>query len=317
MLWEGRTWLHIMFVTQHLQPSPAACSNLLPQLVTTYLSQCLLMTSRSSTASAGEDIQFYSLSGWIFGRFHFAGTPARSIRWTCSSHKQVFSSSTVARSAWTVCACLCEWARTSRARSDPTAIYDSDFPLHPPPTTGKGPETLFAGQKLNDNEWHTVKVVRRGKSLQLSVDNVTVEGETCSVSKRFLLRASERARDGAGAVTSPWRAFVPKKNAPSHWKSACVFLIFVVVTCLFCFALPLQIVTILSKSKMTNDSLLRFWVTHGGVVLWGYFSKKKSREYGNSAKQAPFWSGKWDHQGSIHPSIHHFLSALLLNWGLR
>ena len=48
-----------------------------------------------------------------------------------------------------------------------------------PPTTGKGPETLFAGQKLNDNEWHTVKVVRRGKSLQLSVDNVTVEGWLC------------------------------------------------------------------------------------------------------------------------------------------
>uniref|UniRef100_A0A8C5BII4 Neurexin-2-beta n=1 Tax=Gadus morhua TaxID=8049 RepID=A0A8C5BII4_GADMO len=31
----------------------------------------------------------------------------------------------------------------------------------------KGPETLFAGQKLNDNEWHAVKVVRRGKNLQL------------------------------------------------------------------------------------------------------------------------------------------------------
>uniref|UniRef100_A0A8B9JD74 Neurexin 2 n=1 Tax=Astyanax mexicanus TaxID=7994 RepID=A0A8B9JD74_ASTMX len=42
---------------------------------------------------------------------------------------------------------------------------------------GKGPETLYAGQKLNDNEWHSVKVVRRGKSLQLSVDNVTVEGQ--------------------------------------------------------------------------------------------------------------------------------------------
>ncbi|XP_026016100.1 neurexin-2-beta isoform X7 [Astatotilapia calliptera] len=41
----------------------------------------------------------------------------------------------------------------------------------------KGPETLFAGQKLNDNEWHMVKVVRRGKNLQLSVDNVTVEGQ--------------------------------------------------------------------------------------------------------------------------------------------
>uniref|UniRef100_A0ABM5F4G1 Neurexin-2-beta isoform X13 n=1 Tax=Pogona vitticeps TaxID=103695 RepID=A0ABM5F4G1_9SAUR len=39
----------------------------------------------------------------------------------------------------------------------------------------KGPETLFAGHKLNDNEWHTVRVVRRGKNLQLSVDNVTVE----------------------------------------------------------------------------------------------------------------------------------------------
>uniref|UniRef100_A0A8C1UU09 Neurexin-2-like n=1 Tax=Cyprinus carpio TaxID=7962 RepID=A0A8C1UU09_CYPCA len=44
-------------------------------------------------------------------------------------------------------------------------------------TNCKGPETLFAGHKLNDNEWHSVKVVRRGKSLQLSVDNVTVEGQ--------------------------------------------------------------------------------------------------------------------------------------------
>uniref|UniRef100_A0AAR2KHM7 Neurexin 1 n=1 Tax=Pygocentrus nattereri TaxID=42514 RepID=A0AAR2KHM7_PYGNA len=35
---------------------------------------------------------------------------------------------------------------------------------------GKGPETLFAGQNLNDNEWHTVRVMRRGKSLTLIVD---------------------------------------------------------------------------------------------------------------------------------------------------
>ncbi|XP_022046193.1 neurexin-2-like isoform X2 [Acanthochromis polyacanthus] len=40
----------------------------------------------------------------------------------------------------------------------------------------KGPEILLVGEKLNDNEWHAVKVVRRGKNLQLSVDNVTVEG---------------------------------------------------------------------------------------------------------------------------------------------
>lgn len=37
--------------------------------------------------------------------------------------------------------------------------------------TGKGPETLFAGYNLNDNEWHTVRVVRRGKGLKLMVDD--------------------------------------------------------------------------------------------------------------------------------------------------
>ncbi|XP_018587895.1 neurexin-3b-like isoform X5 [Scleropages formosus] len=36
---------------------------------------------------------------------------------------------------------------------------------------GKGPETLFAGQKLNDNEWHTVRVIRRGKNYKLMVDD--------------------------------------------------------------------------------------------------------------------------------------------------
>ncbi|XP_067303726.1 neurexin 2b isoform X7 [Pseudorasbora parva] len=41
----------------------------------------------------------------------------------------------------------------------------------------KGPEILTAGQKLNDNEWHSVKVIRRGRNLHLSVDNVTVEGQ--------------------------------------------------------------------------------------------------------------------------------------------
>lgn len=47
------------------------------------------------------------------------------------------------------------------------------LPLSP----GKGPETLYAGQKLNDNEWHTVRVVRRGKSLKLTVDDDVAEGE--------------------------------------------------------------------------------------------------------------------------------------------
>nr|XP_021335811.1 neurexin 1a isoform X11 [Danio rerio] len=39
-------------------------------------------------------------------------------------------------------------------------------------TTSKGPETIFSGQNLNDNEWHTVRVVRRGKSLKLMVDDL-------------------------------------------------------------------------------------------------------------------------------------------------
>ncbi|XP_036402481.1 neurexin-1a isoform X20 [Megalops cyprinoides] len=43
---------------------------------------------------------------------------------------------------------------------------------------GKGPETIFAGHNLNDNEWHTVRVVRRGKSLKLTVDELQpVEGQ--------------------------------------------------------------------------------------------------------------------------------------------
>ncbi|XP_038136053.1 neurexin-1a isoform X12 [Cyprinodon tularosa] len=45
-------------------------------------------------------------------------------------------------------------------------------------TTSKGPETIFAGQNLNDNEWHTVRVFRRGKSLKLTVDELPpVEGQ--------------------------------------------------------------------------------------------------------------------------------------------
>lgn len=44
---------------------------------------------------------------------------------------------------------------------------------------GKGPETIFAGQNLNDNEWHTVRVFRRGKILKLTVDDLQpVEGTT-------------------------------------------------------------------------------------------------------------------------------------------
>ncbi|XP_029900623.1 neurexin 3a [Myripristis murdjan] len=43
--------------------------------------------------------------------------------------------------------------------------------------SSKGPETLYAGQKLNDNEWHTVRVGRRGKTYKLTVDDDVAEGQ--------------------------------------------------------------------------------------------------------------------------------------------
>ncbi|XP_057715317.1 neurexin 3a isoform X3 [Corythoichthys intestinalis] len=43
--------------------------------------------------------------------------------------------------------------------------------------SSKGPEMLYAGQKLNDNEWHTVRVVRRGKTYKLMVDDDVAEGQ--------------------------------------------------------------------------------------------------------------------------------------------
>ncbi|XP_077950164.1 neurexin 3b isoform X15 [Gasterosteus aculeatus] len=43
--------------------------------------------------------------------------------------------------------------------------------------TSKGPEVLYAGQKLNDNEWHSVRVVRRGKIFKITVDDDMAEGQ--------------------------------------------------------------------------------------------------------------------------------------------
>uniref|UniRef100_A0A674MJ85 Neurexin 3b n=1 Tax=Takifugu rubripes TaxID=31033 RepID=A0A674MJ85_TAKRU len=43
--------------------------------------------------------------------------------------------------------------------------------------TSKGPEVLYAGQKLNDNEWHSVRVSRRGKNFKLIVDDDMAEGQ--------------------------------------------------------------------------------------------------------------------------------------------
>lgn len=54
-------------------------------------------------------------------------------------------------------------------------------------SAGKGPETIFVGQNLNDNEWHTVRVFRRGKSLKLTVDDLPpVEGTILCPADRVL-----------------------------------------------------------------------------------------------------------------------------------
>nr|XP_046147822.1 neurexin-3b-like isoform X6 [Oncorhynchus gorbuscha] len=43
--------------------------------------------------------------------------------------------------------------------------------------TSKGPEILYAGQKLNNYDWHSVRVVRRGKNFKLTVDEDMAEGQ--------------------------------------------------------------------------------------------------------------------------------------------
>ncbi|XP_054899162.1 neurexin 1a isoform X14 [Poeciliopsis prolifica] len=69
-------------------------------------------------------------------------------------------------------------ATTSRNSADTLRLELDGGRVRLTVNLGKGPETIFAGSGLNDNEWHTVRVVRRGKSLKLTVDDLqTVEGQ--------------------------------------------------------------------------------------------------------------------------------------------
>ncbi|XP_037127463.1 neurexin-1a-like isoform X27 [Syngnathus acus] len=69
-------------------------------------------------------------------------------------------------------------ATTSRDSADTLRLELESGRVRLTVNLGKGPETIFAGQNLNDNEWHTVRVFRRGKSLTLTVDDLTpVEGQ--------------------------------------------------------------------------------------------------------------------------------------------
>uniref|UniRef100_UPI003AADCB3B neurexin-1a isoform X15 n=1 Tax=Centroberyx gerrardi TaxID=166262 RepID=UPI003AADCB3B len=69
-------------------------------------------------------------------------------------------------------------ATTSRESADTLRLELETGRVRLTVNLGKGPETIFAGQNLNDNEWHTVRVFRRGKSLKLTVDDLPpVEGQ--------------------------------------------------------------------------------------------------------------------------------------------
>ncbi|XP_051523653.1 neurexin-1a isoform X14 [Myxocyprinus asiaticus] len=63
-------------------------------------------------------------------------------------------------------------ATTSRNSADTLRLELDGGRVRLTVNLGKGPETIFSGQNLNDNEWHTVRVVRRGKSLKLTVDDL-------------------------------------------------------------------------------------------------------------------------------------------------
>ncbi|XP_065822212.1 neurexin 3a isoform X3 [Labrus bergylta] len=68
-------------------------------------------------------------------------------------------------------------ATTSRDSADTLRLELDGSRVKLTVNLGKGPETLYAGQKLNDNEWHTVRVVRRGKTYKLTVDDDVAEGQ--------------------------------------------------------------------------------------------------------------------------------------------
>uniref|UniRef100_A0A8C9X3D3 Neurexin 1b n=1 Tax=Sander lucioperca TaxID=283035 RepID=A0A8C9X3D3_SANLU len=69
-------------------------------------------------------------------------------------------------------------ATTSRESADTLRLELESGRVRLTVNLGKGPETIFAGQNLNDNEWHTVRVFRRGKNLKLTVDDLQpVEGQ--------------------------------------------------------------------------------------------------------------------------------------------
>ncbi|XP_031434889.1 neurexin-1a isoform X1 [Clupea harengus] len=82
-------------------------------------------------------------------------------------------------------------------------------------TSSKGPETLTAGQNVNDNEWHTVRVMRRGKSLMLSVDDLPpAEGQMAGQHTQLEFHNIE-----TGILTEKRFVSLPPSNFIGHLQS--------------------------------------------------------------------------------------------------
>ncbi|XP_032819717.1 neurexin-1-like isoform X35 [Petromyzon marinus] len=67
-------------------------------------------------------------------------------------------------------------ATTSRDSADTLRLELDSARVKLTINLGKGPEILYAGKHLNDNVWHTVQVIRRGKTLKLTVDGTSADG---------------------------------------------------------------------------------------------------------------------------------------------
>uniref|UniRef100_A0A8C1GTJ6 Neurexin 1 n=1 Tax=Cyprinus carpio TaxID=7962 RepID=A0A8C1GTJ6_CYPCA len=112
-------------------------------------------------------------------------------------------------------------ATTSRNSADTLRLELDGGRVRLTVNLGKGPETIFAGQNLNDNEWHTVRVVRRGKSLKLTVDDLQPsEGQITGDHTQLEFHNVE-----TGIVTEKPHLIKGNSNTPlndNHWHNVMI-----------------------------------------------------------------------------------------------
>lgn len=118
------------------------------------------------------------LSIWILPSF-FSCLNHRYRRYSRANHNPL----AVYLSIWQICVdVIINHTPAPKKKGDRKQRFDWEWSIKNginfswPSFSGKGPETLYAGQKLNDNEWHTVRVIRRGKTYKLTVDDDVAEG---------------------------------------------------------------------------------------------------------------------------------------------